>query len=129
MKKFSKFDLFYIFIGILLGASSILLYFKLGSSIVNIIMSIISGIYSVFYMYYTLIKKKLFTGKEKYIFPAIFLIILYVFILIMLIMSNPIGDFGLDYYLWSFYVEVISVPILYFVLVYFSNDEYRYDRR
>ena len=129
MKKFSKLDLLYIFIGILIGAISILLYFKLSNSIINIIMSFISGIYSIFYMYYVLIKKKIFNGKEKYIFPILFLIVLYICILIVLIMTNPIGDFGLDYYLWSIYVEVITIPVLYFGLVYFSNEEYRYDRR
>ena len=129
MKKFSILDLLYIFIGILIGAISILLYFKLSNSIINIIMSFISGIYSIFFMYYVLIKKKIFNGKDKYIFPILFLIVLYICILIVLIMTNPIGDFGLDYYLWSIYVEVITIPVLYFGLVYFSNEEYRYDRR
>lgn len=127
MKKFSKFDMIYMLIGIVLGILAILLYYKLNSNIINMISAVICCIYSIFHMYYSLLKKKLFNGKEKYIFPGVFLIVLYVMILIMLIMTNPIGDFGLDYYLWSLYIEVISIPVLYFGLVYFSNDEYRYD--
>ena len=38
-------------------------------------------------------------------------------------------DFGYNYFFWSLYIEALVIPMLYFVLVYFSNEEYRYDRR
>lgn len=128
MKKFSMKDIVLMLIGILLCVISLAKYYNFKSPLLNIINGIITGFYSCFYMYYGL-GKKLFNGKEKYIFPAVFLVVLFGFILVMLIMSNPLGDFGYDYYLWSLYIESGVIPVLYFVLVYFSNEEYRYDRR
>lgn len=128
MKKFSKKDITLMLIGIIICSLSIILYFSAKLVWLNIVNGVISGFYSCFYIYYGL-GKKLFNGKERIFFPAIFLIVLFGFILMMLIMSNPIGDFGYNYFLWSLYIEALVIPMLYFVLVYFSNEEYRYDRR
>ena len=129
VKKFSVKDLILMFTGLFVGTLGIFLYFNVNNNIINVIISVLSFLYSIFYMYYVMWIKKIFSGKEKYIFPLIFYIVLYLFIIVMLIMSNPIGDFGVDYYLWGFYIEVLVVPVLYFFLVYFSNSDYRYSRR